>query len=497
MNTRISFKPTRLGFAAVLWGLLATQSVQANPSYEYRALKKGLAVSSSSSGNPAAQLSSSSLAFGGVALGASEPRQVALTNTGGTSLAVSSVQTTGAGFSASTSCPALLAAGQSCLATVLFTPTSGGAYSGSLSWLTSLGQPLTVSLSGTGQDGQGTLAANTSTDFGSVAVGQSATRSFTFTNNGATALNGVYATLVGSGLALESNTCGTQASPLSVSAGSTCTMTVRYSPTMTGALSGAELRVASSASNSPSSLALQATGTPSDPNHANVALFMSMDGTVGGGIATSADATGKAVISTGSPAAYSATSAFGQSAYLSTAAVGGDGGCVTSGTTTLEVARNSAFELDTSDYTLEMRVRPSGLSGYQGLLSNYESCTGVIRGWAFFLSGNRVVLNRANGADQVVTFSSSLTSNTWYHLALVKQGNTVSLYVNGVKDATVGTLTGDYVSTINANTRLRVGSVHTVSATGLVGHLDEIRMTRGVARYTANFTPNTTALTYP
>jgi hypothetical protein len=111
------------------------------------------------------------------------------------------------------------------------------------------------------------LSATTSSDFGGVEVGSTATRSFSFTNTGTAAATNTYAQVTGQGLSLSTTTCGTQASPVSVGPTTSCSITVSYTPTSAGALSNASLAVYSSAPNSPATLSLSGTGTA--PTYAN------------------------------------------------------------------------------------------------------------------------------------------------------------------------------------------------------------------------------------
>ncbi|HDR9103354.1 TPA: putative Ig domain-containing protein [Burkholderia vietnamiensis] len=84
----------------------------------------------------------------------------------------------------------------------------------------------------------GSLTAATSTDFGSVVVGSSAARSFTFTNNGNTAATGLYASVSGTALSLSSSSCGTAGAPVTLAKGASCSFTATFTPTTAGANSG-------------------------------------------------------------------------------------------------------------------------------------------------------------------------------------------------------------------------------------------------------------------
>lgn len=88
--------------------------------------------------------------------------------------------------------------------------------------------------------------------------------------------------------------------------------------------------------------------------------------------------------------------------------------------------------------------------------------------------------------------SNTLTGRTgqWLHVALVKYSGQTKLYVNGTQEGLTYTDGLDYIETQNGN--LNIGN--RVSGYKIDGYMDDIRITKGVARYTANFTPPTEAL---
>lgn len=81
--------------------------------------------------------------------------------------------------------------------------------------------------------------------------------------------------------------------------------------------------------------------------------------------------------------------------------------------------------------------------------------------------------------------SNSLTAGTWYHAALVRSGNVVTLYINGTS---VGSLTvsGSTNASTNAFTFGRYGEY---PGNYFNGWLDEVDVAKGTARWTGNFTP--------
>jgi len=78
---------------------------------------------------------------------------------------------------------------------------------------------------------------------------------------------------------------------------------------------------------------------------------------------------------------------------------------------------------------------------------------------------------------------------TWYHFAIVKNNGTTTLYVNG---SSIGT----YADSLNyvGNSAGSIGKYHGGNSGFLNGYLQDFRITKGLARYTANFTPPTAPL---
>ncbi len=95
--------------------------------------------------------------------------------------------------------------------------------------------------------------------------------------------------------------------------------------------------------------------------------------------------------------------------------------------------------------------------------------------------------------DGTLASGSSLSINTWYHIALCRQGSSTKIYINGTQTGPTYTDTNDY--TYGAADRpIFGGNGYNLSAGHYTGYLQDIRLTIGLARYTANFTPPTASL---
>ena len=201
------------------------------------------------------QIAPSSLAFPGIALGASATLPVQVTNTGTTPIVFASIATTG-DYAVAGTCPAaggVLPASTSCTEQVTFAPAATGTRAGQLSFTTSAStQPLTVALSGVGTTSH--LAVLPATlSFGDVAVGASSSLQLTLTNHGNAPLSGLALAIDGD--YIVSSPCST--TTLAVAA--SCTVQITFTPSA-GGVRNASLRIASSDPASPAIVPLSGTG---------------------------------------------------------------------------------------------------------------------------------------------------------------------------------------------------------------------------------------------
>lgn len=136
-----------------------------------------------------------------------------------------------------------------------------------------------------------------------------------------------------------------------------------------------------------------------------------------------------------------------------------------------------------TSYTLEMWVYPTSVAGD---LCLYETRGGS--GFVFFINstGNLQVYDSAAGLQ--TASSTALTANVWTHIALVRASgsSTNTYYIGGVASGTFA------LASFSSATQIRIGARND-GAAAYVGYIDDLRVTKGIARYTANFTPPTAA----
>jgi hypothetical protein len=202
---------------------------------------------------PIAAAAPASLQFASQAIGSPSAAQVVtLSNTGSGALSISSIDVSG-DFSQTNACGTSIAAGSNCSISVVFTPQAAGVRNGQITINdNSSSTPQTVSLAGTGS-GAVTGLTPASVQFSPQTVGTiSAAQTVTLTNNGNSALT--ISSINVTGDFGQTNTCGAM-----IAAGSSCAISVTFSPGGVGSRTGM-LTVTDNSFGSPHVVALSGTG---------------------------------------------------------------------------------------------------------------------------------------------------------------------------------------------------------------------------------------------
>ena len=153
---------------------------------------------------------------------------------------------------------------------------------------------------------------------------------------------------------------------------------------------------------------------------------------------------------------------------------------------------STLHDLNASDFTIEFWVYFNSVGSNQGFVSKYGNTAETAGGQGYFLdwlqssTSLRFVLGTVAGVtDNVYTWSWSPSINTWYHVAVTRSGSSARTFINGTQ---IGTTTTVVTNDIASPAPLQVGKINGVT-NYLNGYMDDLRITKGYARYTANFTP--------
>ena len=139
-----------------------------------------------------------------------------------------------------------------------------------------------------------------------------------------------------------------------------------------------------------------------------------------------------------------------------------------------------------SDFTAEAWIYPTAAGAYQTIFDFRSTAIET----AIFLGINTVnqVYLYVNGAITITT-SVTLMLNTWSHVALVRYNGTTKIYLNGASSGSAWVDINNYGS----SNPLHIGADYS-GAYGFTGYIDDVRITKGLGRYTGVYFPPTSAL---
>jgi hypothetical protein len=157
----------------------------------------------------------------------------------------------------------------------------------------------------------------------------------------------------------------------------------------------------------------------------------------------------------------------------------------------LVMPAGSSNQLGSGDFTIECWFNLTArLNPYSAIFSNYNSFAAGALGFFYgHLSSTTAKYQLAvNGVFPAILSTSNITYATWNHLAVVRSGTTITLYINGVSE-------GTYTSSATLNgvgPSFYIGTTGDAIASGYInGYIEDFRISK-VARYTSAFTPPTT-----
>ena len=146
------------------------------------------------------------------------------------------------------------------------------------------------------------------------------------------------------------------------------------------------------------------------------------------------------------------------------------------------------------DFTVEFWIKTSTYShdvSYRRVISNGPNSVNSFQLTFFDGSGaTQKLCLYQSGVSVTITGTIDVADGSWHHIALTRGGSSMRLFVDGVQSGSTATVSTSLSS--GATYGLIVGRYQ--SGNGhFEGYLDDLRITKGVARYTANFTPPTSA----
>ena len=153
------------------------------------------------------------------------------------------------------------------------------------------------------------------------------------------------------------------------------------------------------------------------------------------------------------------------------------------------------FRLGTGNFTIEFWINASASGTYNQVIGTLTSGTeeGTWRVGNRYNSTNSVYFARGTGSGfNEVVYTVNVNDGLWHHVACVRINGVIFMYVDGVAQ-TASSGSASIAGTCSSANRLWVGYNGRDNAY-LTGYLDDVRVTKGVARYLSNFTPPQVAL---
>lgn len=200
-----------------------------------------------------------------------------------------------------------------------------------------------------------------------------------------------------------------------------------------------------------------------DPSFSSVQLLLHMDGTNNSTTFADSSSAARTITRSGDTKISTAQSKFGGASGL----FDGNGDYLTATVT---------GGLGSGDFTLEFWYYRTASSGW--IFNNRTSGTGA--------DGMDIRHDLAVGTSGLFFFNgATISSDQWIHFALTRSGSTLRRFIDG-------TLNGSTTTTSNFNgSDFKIGGSPHGNVGYLTGYMDDVRVTVGVARYTASFTPPT------
>jgi len=220
----------------------------------------------------------------------------------------------------------------------------------------------------------------------------------------------------------------------------------------------------------PGKVVLKKESVAADSYYGNVSLLLHGDGTNGSTTIVDNSPSPKTVTANGNAQISTAQSKFGGASI----AFDGNGDYLECSTRIL-IAQSDDFTIETWSYQLN-------LSADYVLVSDSATNVQIFR--LNFGTPGRVECGiYGSGYPGILFFAIALSPSTWHHLAFSRSGGTIRLFVDGQEVGTSTAVLPDFY----------IDTVGSFSGSSLFtnGYIDDLRITKGVARYTANFTPPT------
>lgn len=154
-------------------------------------------------------------------------------------------------------------------------------------------------------------------------------------------------------------------------------------------------------------------------------------------------------------------------------------------------------DISSGDFTIECGFNLKNVGTNYGALMSWVDDTNT-KWYGLYIKndGTALKFEYFNGTTlTAITYTGTISVNAWHSVSAVKNGTTLTLYLDGTNVASDTVPTTFIMSSIYTQ-QLNIGNQCNASNVGSAwynGYIDELRITQSVVRYTSNYTPSTTA----
>lgn len=157
----------------------------------------------------------------------------------------------------------------------------------------------------------------------------------------------------------------------------------------------------------------------------------------------------------------------------------------------IDAPHSSDWNLGTGDFTIECWVRRAGSGVIQSICTR-QGASASQMALQFRINASdklEAVLRSNNGTNtQGISSGASIGASAWTHVAFTRQSATMKLWINGVQDGAGSSGTSTQDLTESSGFPLTIGALNAGSLSSYFnGHIDDLRITKGVARYVGNY----------
>ena len=148
----------------------------------------------------------------------------------------------------------------------------------------------------------------------------------------------------------------------------------------------------------------------------------------------------------------------------------------------LTIPAHNDWDFESGNFTIDMWVYPGTIDG--DIITQWVS---GYKAWRLYLNSTNITWECYNSShsSQLFNFNGThgMSVNNWYHIALVRNNDNWSIYINGISVASNNQSGACYNSSDNFSIASRNNGQDLYH-----GYIDECRISKGIARWTSNFT---------